>query len=136
MGESDRPLGGATVLIIEADDGTASDVQAGLMGAGYLVQRTASADEALVALESAAADLILLSLMLPDTDGLILCSRLKANFPTPIIVLTAHAAEVDRALALASGAVACLARPVDRAELLAQVNAVVPAPVSARARAC
>jgi two-component system OmpR family response regulator len=105
-----------------------------LSGAGYVVQRTASADEALAALESTPADLILLSLMLPDTDGLILCSRLKANFPTPIIVLTARNGEVDRALALASGAIDCISRPIDRAQLLAQVNAVVPAPVSAQAR--
>jgi two-component system OmpR family response regulator len=134
MGESGKPSPRATVLIIEDDDLTASNVQAGLTGAGYFVQRAANADQALVALESTPADLIILSLMLPDTDGLILCSRLKANFSTPIIVLTPRPGEVDRALALASGAADCVARPVNQAELLAQVNALVPRPESAQAR--
>jgi DNA-binding response OmpR family regulator len=134
MGDSDRPSRGATVLIVEADDVTASELQAGLLSAGYFVQRAASGDEALVALESTRADLILLSLMLPDTDGLILCSRLRANFSAPIVVLTERASEVDRALALASGAADCLTRPVDRAELVAAVHAIVPSPESAQAR--
>jgi DNA-binding response OmpR family regulator len=126
MGAS--PSRRATVLIIDADDGTASDLHASLNRAGYVVLVTASADEALAALELASVDLILMSLMLPDTDGLILCSRLTASSPIPVMVLTGSASDVDRALALHSGAIDCITRPVDAAALLAQVNAVVAAP--------
>jgi DNA-binding response OmpR family regulator len=133
---AESPSRGATVLIIEADDVTAADLQDGLSGAGYFVRRTASADEALAALESTSADLILLSLMLPDTDGLILCSRLTANFPTPIIVLTGADSAVDRALALHSGAIDCVTRPVDSAALVAQVKALVPVPMPSHAQPC
>jgi two-component system alkaline phosphatase synthesis response regulator PhoP len=124
----DSPSRRATVLIIEDDDRTASELHSGLSGAGYVVLRAISADAALLALESTPADLILLSLLLPDTDGLILCSKLTANFPIPIIALTGSGNDVDRALALHSGAVDCITRPVDAAALLAQVNAVVAAP--------
>src|SRR3984893_14007489 len=113
MSTSDRASRTATILIIEDDGVAATDLQNTLIGAGYVVRRAGSADEALVTLKSTQADLILMSLMLPDTDGLILCSTLKAQFPAPIIVLGARPGEVDRALALESGAVDLLTKPVD-----------------------
>jgi DNA-binding response OmpR family regulator len=134
MSESERPSRGAAILIIEDDDVAATNLHNGLIGAGYVVRRVASGNEALVALKSTQADLILMSLMLPDTDGLILCSTVKAHFPAPIIVLSARGGEVDRALAIESGAIDCLTKPVDRDEFLAQVKAVVRSPVSAQAR--
>ena len=134
MSERDRPSRGAAILIIEDDDVTATNLQDELIAAGYVVRRVASGNAALVTLRSAQADLILMSLMLPDTDGLILCSTVKACFPAPIIVLSARASEVDRVLAMESGAIGCLTRPVDRDELLALVKAVVRSPVSELAR--
>jgi DNA-binding response OmpR family regulator len=126
VSESNTPLhGAATIVIIEDDDVTATDVQAGLVGAGYVVRRAGSAGEALVTLGQTRADLILMSLMLPDTDGLILCSTLKTQYPAPIIVLSAGASEVDRALALESGAIDLVPKPVDVDELVTQVRAVV-----------
>jgi DNA-binding response OmpR family regulator len=47
-------------------------------------------------------------------------------------VLTGRASDVDRALALQSGAVDCISRPVDTAALLAQINAALPSPVPLR----
>ena len=134
MSESDRPSRGASILIVEDDDATAANLLNTLFDAGYVVRRVASGNEALVTLTSTQADLILMSLMLPDTAGLILCSTLKAQFRAPIIVLSARASEVDRALSMESGAIDCLTKPVDRDELLAQVKAVTRSLVSAQAR--
>ena len=135
MSESDRPSKGAAILIIEDDDVAATNLQNGLIGAEYVVRRVASGNEALVTLKSTQADLILMSLMLPDIDGLILCSTVKAHFPAPIILLSARGGEVDRALAIQSGATDCLTKPVDCDDLLAHVKAaVMRSPVSAQAR--
>jgi DNA-binding response OmpR family regulator len=125
VSEANTPHAAATIVIIEDDDVTATDLEVGLVDAGYVVRRAASADEALVTLEQTHADLILMSLMLPDTDGLILCSTLKTQFPAPIIVLSARAGEVDRALALESGALDLVPKPVDLYDLLAQVRTLV-----------
>jgi DNA-binding response OmpR family regulator len=125
MSECDTSSQRPTILIIEDDETTATDLQNGLMGAGYVVQRAESAGEALVTLEWMRPDLIFIGLMLPDTDGLILCSTLKAHVPAPIIILGADSDEVGKALALQSGAVNWLTKPVDRGELLAQVKAAV-----------
>lgn len=125
MSRSDGPSRGATILIVGDDNVTATDLQNGLIGAGHVVLRVESADQALVMLQSMQPDLILMSLMLPDTDGLILCSTLKARFQAPIIVLSAHANEVDRVLAMELGAIDCWTLPVDRDALLVQVKALV-----------
>lgn len=134
MSDSDRPSRGATILIIADDDVTATDVQTELTGAGYVVRRAGSADEALGTLEQTRADLILMSLMLPDADGLALCSMLKTRFRSPIIFLSGRRGEVDRALALESGAIDVLTTPINVDALLTQVRAAVQTPVSGRLR--
>ncbi|MDQ6672909.1 MAG: response regulator [Chloroflexota bacterium] len=128
MTQNNRASPEAAILIIEDDDVTATRLQDDLFGAGYVVRRAGSAAEALTSLKSTPADLILMKLMLPDTDGLILCSTLKATFPAPIILLSTRASEVDRALAMQSGALDCMATTVDVAELLEYVRAAVQAP--------
>src|SRR5579859_596606 len=126
MREPDRPPpAAATIVIIEDDDETATGLQTGLTEAGYVVRRAGTADAALSTLEQTQADLILMSLMLPDTDGLILCATLKARFPAPIIVLSSRGGEVDRALALESGAIDVLALPTSVDELLGTVQTVM-----------
>ncbi|HLZ31269.1 MAG TPA: response regulator, partial [Chloroflexota bacterium] len=62
------------ILIVTDDAVTTTDLQTGLIGAGYVVRRAESASEALLMLERRRADLILMSLMLPDADGLMLCA--------------------------------------------------------------
>jgi DNA-binding response OmpR family regulator len=122
-------LGDPTILIVEDDDVTAGELDTELTGAGYVVWRAGTAHDALVALESRRPDLILVSLMLPDTDGLILCTTLRSRISAPIIILTARESEVDRALALESGAFDCLTRPVDRDELVTRVHAALQSSV-------
>jgi DNA-binding response OmpR family regulator len=134
MTESDGPSRGTAILIIGDDAVAGTNLCNELSDAGYVLRQVASGNQALVTLKSTPVDVILMSLILPDTDGLILCSTLKARFPTPIIVLTARAGEVDRALAIESGAIDSLTKPVECDELLAQVKAVIRSPVSAHAR--
>jgi DNA-binding response OmpR family regulator len=77
-------------------------------------------------LESTTVDLILMKLLLPDSDGLVLCSALRARCETPIIMLSARDAEVERTLALESGAADWLmTKPINVGELLARVKSLV-----------
>jgi DNA-binding response OmpR family regulator len=123
---SEAPTREAAILIIEDDDVVGTSFQKKLIGAGYMVRRASSAAVALAMLKSAPADLILISLLLPDGDGFALCSTLRALSDTPIvIVLDERAGEVDRVLALACGAVDSLTKHLDTDELLGRVEAVV-----------
>jgi DNA-binding response OmpR family regulator len=117
--ESEEPA----ILIVDDDDVLARDLRARLIAAGYFVQRATSGEDALAQLDGSKANLILLSLMLPDTDGLILCARLKTRTTAPIVVLSERVREVDRALALELGAVDVLSRPADIDALLARLPA-------------
>ena len=70
-------------------------------------------------------DLIILDLMLPGIDGLELCRRLRGETDyTPILMLTAKSAEVDRVLGLEIGADDYLTKPFSIRELLARVKAI------------
>jgi two-component system OmpR family response regulator len=128
----ERASGGETILIVEEDRDVAIDLRGRLMTDGYVVRLATSAEEALVSLQTTSADLILLSLTLPDSDGLILCSSLRASTETPIIVLSGRRREVDRALALELGAVDVLIKPVDHDDLLARVESALPRSLSRR----
>src|SRR5262245_4684923 len=66
--------------------------------------------------------------MLPGTDGLEVCRRLRADPATralPIIMLTARAEEVDRVLGLELGADDYVTKPFSPRELMARVRAVL-----------
>jgi len=70
-------------------------------------------------------DLILLDIMLPDSNGLEICARLR-NHPTiggaPIIFLTARGSEADRVMGLEQGANDYIVKPFSIRELIARVN--------------
>ena len=73
-------------------------------------------------------DAVLLDIMLPDTDGLAIMRRLRADRLTatvPIMMLTAKDTELDKVMALDGGADDYLTKPFDKAELLARLQAVV-----------
>ena len=95
--------GRASILIIE-DGVVAADLQGRLIALGYSARLVATGQDALAALEATSVDLILLSLMLPDTDGLILCTTLRSRTNAPIIVLSPRPRDVDRLFAMELGA--------------------------------
>ncbi|HBA53290.1 MAG TPA: two-component system response regulator, partial [Syntrophorhabdus aromaticivorans] len=79
-------------------------------------------------LKSEIPDLIILDLMLPDTDGYEVCKYLKkedAFSAIPIIMLTARAEESERILGLELGADDYVTKPFSPRELVARVKAVL-----------
>jgi DNA-binding response OmpR family regulator len=70
-------------------------------------------------------DLVILDVMLPRLDGLQVCRRLRESDPkTPVLMLTAKAAELDRVLGLELGADDYLTKPFSMLELAARVKGV------------
>jgi DNA-binding response OmpR family regulator len=76
-------------------------------------------------LEHMQPDLILLDLMLPDTDGLVLTTTLKGLTDAPIIICSGRTQQVDRVLGLKLGADDFVAKPFDLDELEARIEAVL-----------
>ena len=92
---------------------------------GYAVETVAGGTELWAAMERHPADLIILDLMLPGENGLLLCQRLRQQYATPVIKLTAMGELSDRVVGLEMGADDYLSKPFDARELLARVRAVL-----------
>jgi two-component system OmpR family response regulator len=76
-------------------------------------------------LERHAIDLVVLDLMLPDTDGLVLCRDLRAKSNIPVIMLTARGEEADRIVGIEMGADDYLVKPFSPRELLARIKGIL-----------
>ena len=68
--------------------------------------------------------LVILDVMLPDTDGFALCQWVRRQSPLPIIMLTASADDTDRIVGLELGADDYLGKPYNPRELLARIRAI------------
>jgi two-component system OmpR family response regulator len=70
-------------------------------------------------------DLIVLDLMLPDTDGLTLCRDVRAGSAIPVLMLTARGEESDRILGIEMGADDYMVKPFSPRELLARIKGIL-----------
>jgi DNA-binding response OmpR family regulator len=71
------------------------------------------------------ADLIVLDIMLPGTNGIDLCRQIRRENDIPIIFISARGSEEDRVLGLELGADDYLPKPFGARELVARVRAVL-----------
>jgi two-component system phosphate regulon response regulator OmpR len=118
----------ARLLLIDDDTRLSTMVADYLRGSGFEVDTAASLAEGRQKLSAAAFDTLLLDLMLPDGDGLSLCSELRANPRTrqlPLLMLTARGEPTDRIVGLEMGADDYLPKPFEPRELLARVKALL-----------
>lgn len=96
--------------------------------AGYSVRGFPGAKSFFKFLDDSIPDLVVLDLMLPDTDGMEICSQLKKDErfgSIPIIMLTARGEETDRVVGLELGADDYVTKPFSPRELVARVKAVL-----------
>ncbi len=76
-------------------------------------------------------DLVLLDLMLPGLDGIEVCSRIRAESGTPVIMLTAKSDTADVVKGLESGADDYMVKPFNPKELVARIRTRLrPAPTA------
>jgi two-component system response regulator CpxR len=81
-----------------------------------------------VGIERAIAEnysLVILDVMLPDTDGFDVLRRIRQHSRTPVLMLTARGDTLDRIRGLEMGADDYLPKPFDPAELTARIRAIL-----------
>lgn len=110
------------VLIAEDDRSVADALKRTLARAGHDATSVARGGDVL--LQHHDADILLLDLGLPDTDGFDVLRRLRLVTDLPAIVVTARGDERSTVRALRLGADDYLVKPVRVHELLARVEAV------------
>jgi two-component system, OmpR family, phosphate regulon response regulator OmpR len=116
---------GERVLLIEDDSRLAGMVVEYLGKAGYRVVHAETGTRGLALHEREPVDVVILDLMLPDTDGLDVCRRLRARSDGPILMLTARGDPMDRVIGLEMGADDYLPKPFEPRELLARLRAIL-----------
>jgi DNA-binding response OmpR family regulator len=113
------------ILLVEDERTIAAYIKRGLEEQGYAVDLAGTGREALEWNDSAAFDLIILDIMLPELDGVTVCRELRARgLHMPILMLTARDAVDDRVAGLDAGADDYLVKPFALKELLARLRAL------------
>jgi len=114
------------VAVVEDEAELAALVEYNLERNGFAVRVLRGARDTMRQLEDFAPDLILLDVMLPETDGFDLCRQIRKHATlarTPILFLTARSEEVDRVLGLELGGDDYVTKPFSIRELIARVKA-------------
>src|SRR5712691_4176732 len=114
----------ATVLLVEDERKLRELVRSYLERAGYMVLSTGSGAEAISLAGSAAPDLVVLDLGLPDVPGEAVAREIRAD-GTPILMLTAKSTEEDRIAGLELGADDYVTKPFSPRELVLRVQAIL-----------
>jgi DNA-binding response OmpR family regulator len=115
----------ATVLLVEDERKLRELVRSYLERAGFTVLSAGSGAEAITLATSAAPDLVILDLGLPDVSGETVAREIRAAGTIPILMLTAKAAEEDRIAGLELGADDYVTKPFSPRELVLRVQAIL-----------
>lgn len=116
------------VLIVEDEEALSTLLEYNLGKEGFQTVVASDGDEALLKIEDAPPDLIILDWMLPNISGIEICRRLRSKPDTrniPVIMLTARSEEADRIRGLETGADDYLTKPFSTDELIARIRAVL-----------
>jgi two-component system phosphate regulon response regulator OmpR len=113
------------VLLIEDDSRLAGMVGEYLGKAGFHVIHAENGTRGLALHGREPVDVVILDLMLPDTDGLEICRQIRARSDSPILMLTARGDPMDRVIGLEMGADDYLPKPFEPRELLARLRAIL-----------
>ena len=115
------------ILIVDDDQKTRLLLKAYLEKNQFEVLQSPDGASFLAAFERHMAELsmVIIDVMLPDSDGFELCRAVRARSRVPIIMLTASADETDRVVGLELGADDYIGKPYSPRELLARIKAIL-----------
>lgn len=113
------------ILLVEDDAKLAELVADYLRDSGYATEIEGRGDRAVERIRQDPPDLVILDVMLPGTDGLTICRRVRPEYTGPILMLTARGEDSDEVHGLELGADDYLGKPAAPRVLLARVRALL-----------
>lgn len=113
------------VLIVDDEANMRQLVTIYLSKEGFQVHQAASGEEALELIKHTPFRVVIIDIMMPGMDGWTLCRKIKEQYNTGILVLSARTEVKDRVKGLNLGADDYLVKPFDPEELTARTRAVI-----------
>lgn len=113
------------VLLVEDAEDIRTLVRAVLERGGLRVSEAVDGRQALQRFYQSRPDLVVLDIGLPAMDGWEVLSRIREFSDVPLLMLTAHSAELEKVRGLRSGADDYVTKPFGRQELLARVQTLL-----------
>ena len=118
----------AVIYIVE-DDKNISEIESyALKNSGYHVDSFENAKSFWNRIQERKPDLVLLDVMLPDSDGIEVLKKMRRNPDTkrvPVIMVTAKSTEIDKVKGLDNGADDYITKPFGIMELISRVKAIL-----------
>src|SRR5260370_39959770 len=126
--ESKQTVRKARILVVDNDLESRRFLNARLAGGRYRVDTVDNSQAALHACVRSRSNLVISELRLDPIDGLALLKELKSRWPAlTVIIVTAHATIAEAVRATQCGAFGFLVKPIEREELLGQVERALAA---------
>ena len=122
-----------TVALIEDDTDLFALLKYNLEKEGFRIVGSQTGKDAIELCRRERPDVVILDIMLPDSDGIDICRGIRSNpdlAHVPVIFLTARASESDRILGLELGANDYVVKPFSVRELIARVRNQLRAPAT------
>ncbi|ABS21347.1 response regulator transcription factor [Bacillus cytotoxicus] len=113
------------VLLVDDESDMRQLVGMYLDNFGYEWDEAENGKEALLKLEEAHYDFVILDIMMPEMDGIAVCKEIRKTSDIPIIFLTAKGEEWNRVNGLRNGADDYVVKPFSPGELIARMEAVL-----------
>jgi DNA-binding response OmpR family regulator len=123
MSRTEHPF---KILIVDDEPNVRLVFRTTLESTGYQVAEAEDGFEALKALETTPADVVLLDLQMPRLDGMEFLRRLRdAGNDVPVVIVTAHGSIPDAVEAMRLGAIDFLTKPLNPERLRRVVGEVI-----------
>jgi two-component system phosphate regulon response regulator OmpR len=113
------------LLIVDDDDRIRDLLKEYLARFGFRVTGAADAASARRLIATLDFDLLVLDVMMPGEDGISLAKAIRAERPTPILMLTARGQADDRIAGLSAGVDDYLSKPFEPKELVLRIEAIL-----------
>lgn len=121
--ENVEPMVKRTVLIVDDDETTRTQLENELKRSYFLPKSVGDGKQALAVIKPVCPDLILLDVKLPDMDGIELLGKIKEQNPAcQVIIMTGYGGEEIAVSALRKGAIDYLEKPLNMTELSAALG--------------
>jgi DNA-binding response OmpR family regulator/HPt (histidine-containing phosphotransfer) domain-containing protein len=114
------------ILLVEDDLHSAEILLQQLAESHYTIDSAVNAKTAWQYIETYTYDLVILDIMLPDSNGIELCTNFRSSgYTVPVLLLTAKDSTSDRVMGLEAGADDYVVKPYNCQELVARIRALL-----------